>query len=420
MKNLNRLFSFIKASPSPYHAVSAVEEMLTEAGYTRLYENEPWSLENGGKYYLVRNGSSLIAFRNMGGGFMICASHSDSPSFKAKSITDDGVYARLSTERYGGMIMYSWLDRPLSLAGRAVLRTEGGVRERLVDLDADLLTIPSLAIHMNSDVNNGYKFNPSVDMLPITSHGVALSSLLADKLGESEDNIISHDLYLYVREEGRAIGKEGEYILAPRLDDLECVFASTVAFLAAEESAATPVLAIFDNEEVGSETKQGAASDLLISTLARIAGGSEAYRLRLAESFMVSADNAHAKHPAHPELSDKEFAPVMNGGVVIKHSASQSYATDGVSDALFTEICRRAGIKTQHFYNRADLRGGSTLGSISDTVVSLPTVDIGLAQLAMHSAVETAGALDLGYMTDALTAFYSTALCRRGDEIILK
>lgn len=418
MNNPDKLFSFIESSPSPYHAVDTVARRLDACGFTRLYENDVWSLEHGHGYYVIRNGSSLIAFRYSDGGYMICASHSDSPSFKAKSIGEGQLYARLSTERYGGMIMYSWFDRPLSLAGRAVLRTEGGVRSVSVDLDSDLFVIPSLAIHQNRDVNTAFKPDPANDLLPITSHGVALDALLAQKMGVSAEDIISHDLYLYVRECGRVIGDE--YILAPRLDDLECVYASTEALLAAEKSCAVPVLAIFDNEEVGSQTKQGAASDFLFSMLSRIAGTPEEYRRRIAESFMVSADNAHAQHPAHPELSDKDNAPKINGGVVVKHSASQTYATDAVSEAVFSEICRRAGTRLQSFYNRADLRGGSTLGSIADTAVSVPTVDIGLPQLAMHSAVETAGVSDVDEMIRALTAFYSSSLEVRGERIAIK
>ena len=349
---------------------------------------------------------------------MICASHSDSPSFKVKSISEDRTYARLITERSGGMIMYSWLDRPLSLAGRVLLRTEDGVRSQNLLIDSDLFVIPSLAIHQNPEVNTAFKPNPATDLLPITSHGVELNSLLAEKFGVREADILSSDLYLFVREEGRVVG--GEYILCPRLDDLECVYASTEAFLAAEQGDSVPVLAIFDNEENGSATKQGADSDFLYMTLLRIAGDMDSYRMRLCNSFMVSADNAHAKHPAHPELSDKEFAPLMNGGVVIKKSASQSYATDGMSEAVFTEICRRAEVKTQIFHNRADLRGGTTLGPIANTSVSVPTVDIGLAQLAMHSAVETAGAADVDEMIRALTVFYSTTLSVAGEKITIK
>ena len=418
MNRQEKLFDFIKSSPSPFHAIETVAKRLDAAGFTRIYENDKTAFESGHGYYVIRNGSSLIAFRYSNGGYMICASHSDSPSFKAKSIGEDQTYARLSTEKSGGMIMYSWFDRPLSLAGRVLLRTEDGIRSENLDLDSDLFVIPSLAIHQNPEVNTAFKPNPATDLLPITSHGVALKGLLSEKLGTPESEMISSDLYLYVRDAGRMIGDE--YILAPRLDDLECVYASTEAFLTAEASDSVPVLAIFDNEENGSRTKQGADSDFLCSTLLRIAGDVDSYRTRLADSFMVSADNAHARHPAHPELSDKELAPVMNGGVVIKKSASQSYATDAMSEAVFSEICRRAGVKTQLFHNRADLRGGTTLGPIADTMVSVPTVDIGLAQLAMHSAVETAGAYDVEEMIRALTAFYSTALNIRGESITIK
>lgn len=418
MTTTEKLFEFISSSPSPYHTVKSVVGMLEAAGFKRIYEGDGTPITEGAGYYVVRDGSSLVAFRKRAGGYMITATHSDSPAFKAKSITPSGAYFRLNTERYGGMILYSWLDRPLSLAGRVVLRTEHGVSETTVDLDSDLFTIPSLAIHMNREVNDGYKPNPASDMLPITPSGASLAELIAERLSVSSDSIISHDLYLYVREEGRVIGDE--YILAPRLDDLQCVYAATEAFLAAKEGSGTPVLAVFDNEEVGSHTKQGAASDLLSATLRRIADGECDHRRRLASGFMVSADNAHAVHPAHPELSDKENAPVLNGGVVIKHNAAQSYATDSLSEAIFSEICRRAGVKLQSFYNRPDLRGGSTLGSISDTVVALPTVDIGLPELAMHSAVETAGAADTDTMIAALTAFYSASLERHGDSIDIK
>lgn len=418
MNTQEKLFSFIKSSPSPFHAIDTVARRLDSEGFTRIYENDDTAFEQGRGYYVIRNGSSLIAFRYSRGGYMICASHSDSPFFKAKSVSADQTYVRLLTERSGGMIMYSWFDRPLSLAGRVLLRTDGGIRSENLDLDSDYFVIPSLAIHQNPEVNNSFKPNPAVDLLPITSRGAALNALLAEKLGAPETDIISSDLYLYVRDEGRTIGDE--YILAPRLDDLECVYASTEAFLAADATDSVPVLAIFDNEENGSKTKQGADSDFLYMTLLRIAGDMSSYRARLADSFLVSADNAHARHPAHPELSDKDFSPVMNGGVVIKKSASQSYATDGMSEAVFTEICRRAGVKTQLFHNRADLRGGTTLGPIADTAVSVPTVDIGLAQLAMHSAVETAGAHDVDEMIRALTAFYSTSLEVRGESITIK
>ena len=423
MKHVEGLFEFIKKSPSAYHAVNTVKEMLDNDGYTELYESERWKLAIGGKYYVIRNGTSIIAFRTVrdARGFMICASHSDCPSFRVKTTPETvGAYTRLEVEKYGGMIYYSWLDRPLSVAGRVVVKTAEGLESKLVNLDSDLATIPSLAIHLNRGVNDGAKFNPAKDLLPLYTgageKGAFLSSIAAD-LGVDVEHILSHDLFLYNRDEGKRVGKDGEFILCPRLDDLGCVYTSTVAFLEAREAQSLPVLAVFDNEEVGSETKQGAASTFLRDTLLRISGGESSLAVALENSFMLSADNAHAKHPASPEMSDPDNAPVLNGGVVIKYNANQRYTTDGLSDALFRTVCERAGVTVQTYCNRADLPGGSTLGSISNTRVSVPTVDIGLPQLAMHSANETAGAKDVGSMISAISEFYSTAIAKKGTKI---
>ena len=421
MNTVNSLFDFIEKSPTALHATATVKDRLLAEGYTELYEGDTAPLA-AGKYFVTRNGSSIIAFRTGGAerGFMICASHSDSPAFRVKQNGEkNNAYARLDVEKYGGMIYYSWLDRPLSVAGRAVVRTESGLRTELVNIDCDLATIPSLAIHLNRKVNDGLTLNPATDMLPVYSIGAprGICEMVAERLGVTADRVVSHDLFLYVRERGRLIGEDEALILCPRLDDLECVFSSLEAFLGAKDSDSVPVLAVFDNEEVGSATKQGAASTFLSDTLMRVAGGSDRYSAMLNNSFMVSADNAHALHPNHPEMSDKENAPVIGGGIAVKLNASQRYATDGVSFAVFSLICERAGAKTQTYYNRADLPGGSTLGSISNTCVSVPTVDIGLPQLAMHSATETAGASDLDDMIKALTEFYSTSLIRRGDRI---
>lgn len=419
----NQLFDFLKKSPTAYHAVNSVKEMLLENGYTELFEGSSWKLSEGGKYFAVRNGSSIIAFNytEKKNGFMIAASHSDSPAFRLKMTPEAvGAYTRLEIEKYGGMIYYSWLDRPLSLAGRIIVRTENGIEARLVNIERDIAVIPSLAIHMNRGVNENCKFNPAVDLLPLTasknenSKGSVIAEI-AKELSVNAQDIVSHDLFLYNRDGGKTIGLNGEYILAPRLDDLECVFASAKAFLEAKKGESIPVLAIFDNEEVGSETKQGAASTFLYDMLRRIAG--EKYEIMLDNSFMVSADNAHAKHPNHPELSDPDNAPMLNGGVVIKWNANQKYATDGISNAIFSEIAKRSGAKIQNYYNRADMPGGSTLGSISNTKVSVKTVDIGLAQLAMHSSNETAGARDVDEMIKALREFFGTAIKQSGDKI---
>ena len=423
MNHINGLFEFIKSSPDAYHAVNSVKEMLDKEGYTELYESERWKLAVDGKYYVIRNGSSIIAFRTVkdARGFMITASHSDSPSFRVKTTAETvGAYTRLEVEKYGGMIYYTWLDRPLSVAGRVVVKTQNGVKTRLVDLDTDLLTIPSLAIHLNRGVNDGAKFNPAKDLLPLyTMDGGKgdLVTTIADELSVSPSDILSHDLFLYNRDEGKRIGKNGEFILCPRLDDLGCVYASTVAFLNSSATGSLPVLAVFDNEEVGSETKQGAASTFLRDTLARITGSEASLAVALENSFMVSADNAHAKHPSSPEMSDPDNAPVLNGGIVIKYNANQRYTTDGLSDAIFRSICERAGVKVQTYCNRADLPGGSTLGSISNTRVSVSTVDIGLPQLAMHSANETAGAEDVDAMIAALTELYSSSIAKKGTNI---
>ena len=421
----SKLFDFISSSPSAYHTVDTVRSILDREGYTRLYEADGAPIVAGGKYYIIRNGTSIIAFRvpSSPRGFMIAASHSDSPAFRLKLTAEQrGAYTRLECEKYGGMIYYSWLDRPLSLAGRVLLSTEKGIEERLVDLARDIAVIPSVAIHLNRGVNDGCKLNPAVDLLPLYSdgEGKGIMAEIAEAASTSADKIIFHDLFLYNREGGRLFGADNKYILAPRLDDLGCVFTSLYAFIGANDSDSCPVLAVFDNEEVGSQTKQGAASTFLENTLRRIAG--DRYDLMLESSLMVSADNAHAKHPNHPELSDADNAPVLGGGVVIKYNASQRYATDGYSAALFMQICKSRGVKVQSYYNRADIPGGSTLGSISDTLVSIPTVDIGLGQLAMHSASETMGASDIDEMIGALTAFYSASLLRHGSctDLIFK
>ena len=422
----NSLFKFIKNSPSAFHTVASVKERLVADGYTELCEGSAWSLVDGGKYFVTRNGSSIIAFRKCEArGFVITASHSDSPAFRVKASGESalGTYTKLPVERYGGMILYSWFDRPLSIAGRVVVRTDDGIAVKLLNVDRDLLVIPSVAIHLNRSVNEKFSPNPAQDLIPLLSAGgerVELGKLIADELGVKADDVISHDLFLYTRDDGRTVGANGELILSPRLDDLECVYSSLEAFLSSNEQGMIPVLAVFDNEEVGSDTKQGAASTFLFDTLSRIYPERDEYLAALASSYMVSADNAHAKHPNHPELSDADNAPTVNGGVVVKFNANQKYTTDSVSAAIFTEACRKAGVKYQTYYNRADMPGGSTLGSIANTKVSISTVDVGLPQLAMHSAVETAGAYDLADMIAVLTRLYSSNIDAKGDKIVIK
>lgn len=424
-EEIRGLRAFLDASHSHCHALAYLRDMLEGEGYVRLPERAEWELTPGGKYYAQRGGTALAAFRlpeEPAIGFLMSASHCDRPCFQVKENFElNGAYLRLAVERYGGQILHTWLDRPLSIAGRVTVETETGVESRLVDIDRDLLLIPSVAIHMNRQVNDGYKWNPAVDMLPLLGGKDAAGKLLAELEQQAGGRILGHDLYLYIRQRSSVWGMEQEYISSAALDDLECVWGCTRGFLKAAPSEMVPVLCVFDSEEVGSGSVQGAGSTLLTDVLERICHGL-GWNLKrmLAQSFMVSADNAHALHPNHPELADPTNAPVLGGGVVIKRSASLSYCTDGVSEAVFRKICEKAGVNTQSYRNRADIPGGSTLGRISLAHVSVPTVDIGLAQLAMHSCYETAAVSDAADLVTAMTAYYGTTLEAAENGYVMK
>ena len=428
-ETVKELFSFIESSPSVFHAVENMKRMLEEEGYIQLLESRRWELFEGGKYYVIRNGSSIIAFRIPKRdfvGFQIMASHSDSPSFKIKEqpeMETEHAYVRLNVEKYGGMLMAPWFDRPLSVAGRLIVREQGRIAVKLVSVDRDLVLIPNLAIHMNRKINEGVALNPQVDMLPLFGQENARDlfwPLVAQAAGASPEQILSADLFLYLREDSRIWGAEREFLSSPRLDDLQCAWACAKGLLDCKESRSIPVCAVFDNEEVGSAAKQGADSSLLQDTLLRISTGigrtAEAHQIALASSMMASADNGHAIHPNHPEKADKTNHPHLNGGVVIKHSANQKYTTDSISSGLFQTICQKAEVPVQVFTNRSDVAGGSTLGNLSNKHVSLNTVDIGLAQLAMHSPYETGGVKDTWYLLRALTAFYQTVISCDGSD----
>ncbi len=516
------LLEFLDHSPNAFWAVENMRKILEKEGYLQLREADNWNLTAGGKYYVIRNGSAIIAFQTPADssmnisanqqipadssmnisanqqipadssihasadqqipadgsafplGFQIMTSHSDSPAFKIKTnaeIEVDKTYIKLNTEKYGGMLFAPWMDRPLSVAGRVLVDTANGIESRLVNIDRDLFIIPNLAIHMDRQVNEGYKFNAQVDMLPLMgdvvgtdqvcneadreadreagreadreagreadreedSETMAAGShaeneknnsdiflrLIAEATGVNAEQILDTDLFLYNRMKGTTLGANGEYIASGRLDDLQCAFASLQGFLQAKPTKSIPVHCVYDNEEVGSGTKQGAASTFLKDTLHRIVyglGGDENRYLRmLASSFMVSADNAHAVHPNHTDKADPTNRPYMNKGIVIKYSANQKYTTDGVSGALFRKICDRAQVPVQTFTNRSDMLGGSTLGNISQSQVALNTVDIGLPQLAMHSSYETAGAKDTAYLVTAARELYSIAILDKGN-----
>ena len=423
-KRTKALMAFLDASHSVYHAAAYLADTLERSGYTRLLEGDSWQLTPGGKYYLTRGGTAVLAFRvpqTTPAGFMMSASHSDRPTFKVKENGElVGAYTRLATEKYGGMLMAPWLDRPLSVAGRVLVETESGVQSKLVDIDRDLLLIPNVAIHMNRKANDGYTWNPAVDTLPLLGSKAAagkLNKLLEKAAG---GKILGHDLYLYVRQKATVWGMDKEYISSAALDDLECAWCCTQGFLQSSESESIPMLCVFDSEEVGSSSVQGAASRLLEDTIRRICAALSLDESRmLANSFMVSADNAHALHPNHPEYADSANAPVMGGGVVLKFNASQRYTTDGISAAIFRKVCAKANVSVQTYCNRADIPGGSTLGNISLSHVSVPSADIGLAQLAMHSSYETAAVADAISLEEAMTAFYGHSLKVSGEEYTL-
>ena len=415
MNDIKAFQNFLDTSVSAYHATANLMTLLEQENYTRLYEHEAWELKAGGKYYLVRGGTTLLAFRIPEVtplGFMMSACHTDRPTFKLKENCElRGIYTRLATEGYGGMIISSWMDRPLSIAGRVMVETENGVEGKLINIDHDLLMMPNVAIHMNRSVNDGYKWNPAVDTIPLLGGRDDADKFWPLVEKEAGGKILGHDLYLYVRQKSSVWGIDGEFISGPALDDLACAWGTVQGFLKARKNASVPVLCAFDDEEVGSNSPQGAASTILEFTLERscLALGLDIHTM-LAQSFLVSADNAHALHPNHPELADAANAPVMGSGVVLKFNAAQRYTTDGVSASVFRRICGKVDVPLQTYTNRPDIRGGSTLGHISLTHVSVPTADIGLPQLAMHSCYETAAVADLSHLETAMAEYFSSAL----------
>ncbi len=412
------LIHFIAKSPSTFHAVRGIKAALLYAGFTEIREEDTWQIEKGGKYVVTRNGSALMAFTVPQEGaeaFHITASHCDSPTFKIKEDPEiaDGPYVKLNVEGYGGMIMSTWLDRPLSVAGRLLVTENGHLAEKLVAIDGTMLVIPSVAIHMDRSVNQHKEWKVQKDMLPLygmTGAKTPFMDVIAAAAKVKAEDILAHDLILYSRVPAAIWGEEREFISSPKLDDLQCAFACFRGFTQGEKEKYISVYALFDNEEVGSATSQGAGSTFLANTLERLArslGYSyDETMAMIARSFMISADNAHSVHPNYPEYADPVNRPVINGGIVIKYSAAQKYATNAFSAAYFKKLCKDHDIPTQAFTNHSDNPGGSTLGNISNTVIAMPTVDIGLPQLAMHSSYETAGVKDTAYLVDAVTKFY--------------
>ena len=423
------LLDFIHESPSSFHAVEGVKKMLAPQGFQELPFNEKWSLTPGGKYYVSRNNSALIAFVVGEGvpekhGFRLIGAHTDSPSFRVKPLPEmpvEGHYLKLNVETYGGPILNTWLDRPLSLAGRIILRGESpfSPRVKLFRSDQPLLVIPNLAIHMNRKVNEGFELNKQKDMLPLLTQiteglekeGVLIRHLAKTLLCPQED-ILDFDLFLYEYEKGCIVGLQQEFISSGRLDDLAMIHAGAWALAKAKPTLMTQVLACFDHEECGSTSKQGAASPFLAHVLERILLAQkkdrEAYFQALAQSFLISADMAHALHPNSGEKLDPINRPILNGGPVIKISANQSYTTDAESAAVFTSLCQRVKVPIQKFVNRSDERGGSTIGPISSTHLDIRSVDIGNPVLAMHSVRELGGVKDHLAIANVFSEFYKT------------
>ena len=436
MKNdelIKGMFSFIDKSVSPFHSVACAEELLLSEGFIKLSEMDEWNIETRGKYYVTRNGSSIIAFAMPGSDFThysMTACHSDSPSFKGKNVykENDG-YIQALVEKYGGMILSTWLDRPLSVAGRAVLRDNSsdgaGIVSKNVNIDSDYMVIPNLAIHFNREINDGYKYNPEKDMRPVYSSSESITDTLSRQLDISKEDILNLELYLYCRQKACLVGARKEFYMSPRIDDLSAAYLSLRAFLDADSdmSTAVNVWCMFDNEEVGSGTMQGAMSSFAADVLDRIEHSVDGDLFSIRESsirrrqrsLLLSVDNAHAIHPNIPEKSDMNNPVRLNGGIVVKYNANQKYTTNGVTGAVFEMICNKADVPVQRFYNRADVPGGSTLGNLLSRQVSIPMADIGLPQLAMHSAVETAGCRDLAYMYDGLKCFYQSRVWQVED-----
>ncbi|MDD4849552.1 MAG: M18 family aminopeptidase [Gemmiger sp.] len=430
MDVLTPVFDFINAGVSPWHAAAHAARLLGEAGYTRLEDAAYWNLEPGHGYYTTRNNSAVVAWRvptHALGGWRVTASHSDSPTWLIKNYKAERAGCTcLVTEGYGGMNMASWLDRPLSVAGRALCRTPNGVASRNVYLDRDLLIIPSLAIHMDRKVNEGHKYNPQLDMQPL--YGAPgcprLEALLAEELGCPAADILDADLLLTPRQKATRLGPEGEFFAAPRIDDLECAATTLLGFLEAApqtDSACAPVWAMLDNEEVGSGTRQGAQSSFLRDTLDRIFDAlphsAQGQYRALANSVCLSADNAHATHPNFADKADPANPVRLNGGVVLKTNASQKYTTNALSGGLVRQLAAMAGVPLQRFANRADMPGGSTLGNLQSHTLPIPMADIGLAQLGMHAAVETAGTADAAAMVALTAQFYRCHLRALGDGV---
>ncbi len=425
---ISNLVEFLSKSVTPFHAVAEMSERLAREGFTELSEQSEWTLSRGKGYFVTRGGSALIAFRVPAEDFSACqmvASHCDSPGFKLKTnhtVNAGEHYTKLSVERYGGPIMSTWLDRPLGVAGRIVVRDGDRARQLLVDTGRAVALIPNMPPHLDRGTADSHKYDLRTDLMPLFAEGKDkdLIKVLAERAGVESDSVLSHELFLYSRDRGELYGEGGEFLAAPRLDDLACVFASLEGIIGAKQSQNMAVHCVFNNEEIGSATREGAGADFLPRTLGRIFSvlgySTERANSILAGSILLSADNGHALHPNHMEMFDRENSPVLNGGVVIKQSAGKKYMTDAMTYTLVQQLCERGQIPYQVYHNRSDIAGGSTLGCIAVENISVRMADLGLAQLAMHSTLETAGAHDVEHIVRLMENFYGSTIFISDNE----
>lgn len=433
-KDTDIVLDLLNRSYSQFHVVSEIKEILLKNDYIQLDEKKAFNLKKGKNYFVTRNDSSIIAFKiseKASTSFKVSAAHSDSPTFKLKPnpviIKNDLVL--LNVEPYGGMIMSSFIDRPLSISGRVILKNRNTLKPVLFSSKSKVI-IPNLAIHMNRNINSGYEYNPAVDMLPILTqikeNNFNFNEFIQKEL-KTKDEVISFDLFLSQEKEGnnsKYVGMNDEFISSGKLDDLSSAYTSLLGFIKAKSSSSIDVLTIFDNEEVGSLTRQGANSTFLKDTLKRISDDifkeKDSYERAVSNGFMLSIDNGHANHPNHLQMSDQNSNVKLNGGIVLKHNAQQKYTSDGLSSSIIKEIAKKADIPVQEYTNRSDLKGGSTLGNISNSEVSFLSADIGLAQLAMHSFNEMCGSKDISNMTNFTKTYFESDIIFKDDTIQIK
>lgn len=422
------LIDFLYKSPTAYHSVKTVKEELDSNGFKEVKESEKWNLQNEGKYYVIKNDSALIAFTIGNGdveedGFRLIGAHTDSPGFRVKAnpeMVSEGKYLKLNTEGYGGPILYTWFDRPLGLAGKVTLKGKSAINPevKLVNINKPILVIPSVAIHMNRSVNDGFAVNKQKDTLPLLSlinekfeKDGYLVNLLAEELKVDSSEILGFDLGLYEVEKGCLTGLNEEFISSGRLDDMWMVYAGIKALIDSKVNKSTKVMVCIDNEEIGSLTAQGANSALLLNILERITlalgKDREGLHRALSNSIMISADLAHAVHPNAEEKHDPTNRPVLGNGPVLKTAASGSYSTDSYNAAIFEGLCKEAGVPYQKFFNRSDVRGGTTIGPITSSLLTIPVMDMGAPLLSMHSIRELAAVKDNYYTIKLFTEFFN-------------